>query len=43
MFRSFKTSLSLVLRDEQNLQAVVSTDPVTGEVTTSDVTLHVVK
>jgi hypothetical protein len=43
MFRSFKASFSLVLRDGQSLQTVASTDPITGEVTTIDVTLHVVK
>jgi hypothetical protein len=43
MFRSFKVTLSLVLRDGQTLQTVASTDPVTGEVVKIDVTLNVVK
>ena len=43
MFRSFAVQLSFVMRDGQTLQAVASTDPVTGEVVRIDVTLNVVK
>jgi hypothetical protein len=43
MFRTFNVSLNPTLRDGQSIQAVASTDPVTGEVVKIDVTLNVVK
>jgi hypothetical protein len=43
LFRTFNVSLYPVLRDSQSIQAVASTDPVTGEVVKIDVTLNVVK
>jgi hypothetical protein len=43
MFRTFKVSISPVLRDGQSVQGVASTDPVTGEVVKIDLTLNVVK
>jgi len=43
LFRTFNVSLHPVLRDSQSIQAVASTDPVTGEVVKIDVTLNVVK
>ena len=43
MFRTFNVSLNPTLRDGQSIQAVASTDPVTGEVVKIDVTLHVLK
>ena len=43
LFRAFNVSLNPVLRDGQNVQAVASTDLVTGEVVKIDVSLSVVK
>ena len=43
LFRRFDTHIDPVLRDGQTLQAIASTDPVTGEVVKIDVTLNVVK
>ena len=43
MFRTFNVSLNPTLRDGQSIQAVASTDPVTGEVVKIDVSLNVVK
>jgi hypothetical protein len=43
LFRTFNVRLYPVLRDGQSIQAVASTDPVTGEVVKIDVTLNVVK
>jgi hypothetical protein len=43
MFRTFNVSLNPTLRDGQSIQAVASTDPVTGEVVKIDVTMNVVK
>jgi hypothetical protein len=43
LFRRFDTNLELWLRDGQAVQAIASTDPVTGEVVKIDVTLDVVK
>ena len=43
VFRSFNVGLNPVLRDGQTIQAVASTDPVSGEVVKIDVTLNVVK
>ena len=43
LFRTFNVRLYPVLRDGQGIQAVASTDPVTGEVVKIDVTLNVVK
>lgn len=43
LFRRFEASLDPVLRDGQSVQAIASTDPVTGEVVRIDVTLNVVK
>ena len=43
MFRTFNVSLNPTLRDGQSIQAVASTDPVTGEVVKIDVTMTVVK
>jgi hypothetical protein len=43
LFRRFDTSLDPVLRDGQGVQAISSTDPVSGEVMKIDVTLNVVK
>ena len=43
LFRTFNISLDPMLRDGQSIQAVASTDPVTGEVVKIDVTLNVVK
>ena len=43
LFRTFNVSLNPTLRDGQTVQAVASTDPVTGEVVKIDVTLNVVK
>ena len=43
LFRSFNVTLTPVLRDGQTIQAVASTDPVSGEVVKIDVTLNVVK
>jgi len=43
MFRTFNVSLNPTLRDGQSIQAVASTDPVTGEVVKIDVALNVVK
>jgi hypothetical protein len=42
-FRKFETTLDPVLRDGQSVQAVASTDPVTGEVVKIDVTMNVVR
>jgi hypothetical protein len=42
MFRTFNVSLNPTLRDGQSIQAVASTDPVTGEIVKIDVTLNVV-
>lgn len=43
LFRTFNATLDPVLRDGQSVQAIASTDPVTGEVVKIDVTLNVVK
>jgi hypothetical protein len=43
LFRRFETSIDVALRDGQTVQAVASTDPVTGEVVKIDVTMNVVK
>ncbi len=43
LFRSFSVALNPVLRDRQTIQAVASTDPISGEVVKIDVTLEVVK
>lgn len=43
LFRRFDTNIDPVLRDGQTVQAIASTDPVTGEVVKIDVTLYVVK
>ena len=43
LFRAFNVSLTPVLRDGQNVQAVASTDLVTGEVVKIDVSLSMVK
>ena len=43
VFRKFEMFLDPILRDGQTIQAVASTDPVTGEVVKIDVTLNVVK
>jgi type II/III secretion system protein len=42
-FRTFNVSLSPVLRDGQTVQAVASTDPITGEVVRIEASLTVVK
>ncbi len=43
VFRTFNTSFDPVLLDGQTIQAIASTDPVTGEVVKIDVSLTVVK
>lgn len=43
LFRTFNVRLYPVLRDGQSIQAVASTDPVTGEVVKIDVMMNVVK
>jgi hypothetical protein len=43
LFRSFSVMLNPILRDGETIQAVASTDPVSGEVVKIDVTLNVVK
>jgi hypothetical protein len=43
LFRHFETSLNPLLRDGQTIQAIASTDPVTGETVKIDVALTVVK
>lgn len=43
MFRSFNSSFQLLLRDGQTTEYTSATDPVTGERTTIDVTLNVLK
>ena len=43
LFRRFETSISPILKPGQSVQAIASTDPVTGEVVKIDVTLNVVK
>ncbi len=43
LFRRFDTNIDPVMRDGQTIQAIASTDPVTGEVVKVDVTLNVVK
>ena len=43
LFRRFETSLAPTLRPGQSVQAIASTDPVTGEVVKIDVTLSAVK
>ena len=43
LFRRFETAIDVGLHDGQTLQAIASTDPVTGEVVKIDVTLNVVK
>jgi len=43
LFRTFNANLDPVLRDGQSVQAIASTDPVSGEVVKIDVTLNVVK
>ena len=43
LFRRFETNIDPLLRDGESVQAIASTDPVTGEVVKIDVTLSVVK
>jgi hypothetical protein len=43
LFRTFNVGLNPTLRDGQTVQAVASTDPVTGEVVKIDVTMNVVR
>jgi hypothetical protein len=43
MFRSFNSSVRLLLRDGQTTQYASATDPVIGELTKIDVTLNVLK
>ena len=43
LFRRFETNIDPLLRDGESVQAIASTDPVTGEVVKIDVTLNVVK
>jgi hypothetical protein len=43
LFRRFETSINPLLRDGESVQAIASTDPVTGEVVKIDVTMNVVK
>jgi hypothetical protein len=43
LFRTFNVGLNPTLRDGQSVQAVASTDPVTGEVVKIDVTMNVVR
>lgn len=43
LFRTFKSSTNLILRDGQTSQYTAATDPVSGEVLKIDVTLNVVK
>lgn len=43
LFRTFKSSTNLILRDGQTGQYTSATDPVSGEVLKIDVTLNVVK
>ena len=43
LFRRFETSINPLLRDGESMQAIASTDPVTGEVVKIDVTMNVVK
>jgi len=43
LFRTFNVGLNPTLRDGQTVQAVASTDPVTGEVVRIDVTMSVVR
>ena len=43
LFRTFNATLDPILRDGQTIQAIASTDPVSGEVVKIDVTLNVVK
>jgi hypothetical protein len=42
-FRSFHSTFNILLSDGQSAQYVTATDPVSGEVTKIDLTLHVVK
>jgi hypothetical protein len=43
LFRRFDTNLELWLRDGETVQAIASTDPVTGEVVKIDVALNVLR
>lgn len=43
LFRRFETFISPILRPGQSMQAIASTDPVTGEVVKIDVTVNVAK
>jgi hypothetical protein len=43
LFRRFETSVDPILRVGQSVQAIASTDPVTGEVVKIDVTLNAMK
>jgi hypothetical protein len=43
VFRRFETNFTAQLRDDQGLQTIVSTDPVTGESVRIDVKLNVVR
>jgi hypothetical protein len=43
LFRRFETTIDVALHDGQTVQALASTDPVTGEVVKIDVTINVVK
>lgn len=43
VFRRFETSFTAQLRDDQGMQTIVSTDPVTGESVRIDVKLNVVR
>ncbi|HLQ22603.1 MAG TPA: hypothetical protein VK132_05325 [Gemmatimonadales bacterium] len=43
LFRTVNSIFTVVLRDGQTTQALVGTDPLTGEIVTVDVTLTVVK
>lgn len=43
LVRKFDSNFSSVLRDGQSMQAIASTDPVTGEVIKVDVTLNVLR
>jgi hypothetical protein len=43
VFRRFETNFNAQLRDGQSMQAIASTDPITGESVRIDVTLHVIR
>ena len=43
LFRTTMGQLNVVLREGQTTQAITGTDPVSGEVTTVDITLTVLK